>query len=126
MFKNLNQLKNNVKVGQKVRIENYLKDKKEDRIVIKKQTNGLYTGIEISKKEYEEKRNNWLTENNVIEIDGKYYTKSFLGYQKASQMSFNDNTVEWLAFDRKEHVSNVRVPSLDFKVNETWLKLIFQ
>jgi|SRR5699024_475806 len=126
MFKNLNQLKNNVKVGQKVRIENYLKDKKEDRIVIKKQTNGLYTGIEISKKEYEEKRSNWLTENSVIEIDGKYYTKSFLDYQKASQMSFNDNVVEWLAFDKKERVSNIRVPSLDFKVNETWLKLIFQ
>ncbi len=126
MFKNLNQLKNNVKVGQKVRIENYLKDKKEDRIVIKKQTNGLYTGIEISKKEYEEKRNNWITENNVIEIDGKYYTKSFLDYQKASQMSFNDNTVEWLAFDKKGHANDIRVPSLDFKTNETWLKLIFQ
>lgn len=125
MFKNLNQLKNKIEEGQKVKVKNYLKDTEENRIVIKKQTNGIYTGVEISKKEYEEKRKNWITGNNVTKINGRYFTKTLLHYQKSSQMKFTGETVEFLTFDKESYGGVIRSPSLDFKVGEPWLELVF-
>lgn len=50
----------------------------------------FYTGKEINKKEYEEKSNNIFTKKGVVIYRNKYYTKTFLEYQKASNMKFDD------------------------------------
>lgn len=124
MFKNLNQFKKGIKVGQKVKVKNMLKNVTENRVVTKVQTNGISTGTEISYEEYLEKKRNWMTENHVKEIDGKYFMNIRLEYQKAKNMNFDDNTVQFLAHESKlSHGGNVLVPSPDFEVGQPWLEL---
>lgn len=124
MFKNLNQFKKGVKVGQKVKVKNMLKNVTENRVVTKVQTNGISTGNEISYEEYLEKKRNWTTENSVKEIDGKYFMNIRLEYQKAKNMNFDDNKVQFLAHESKlSYGGNVLVPSPDFEVGQTWLEL---
>lgn len=124
MFKNLNHFKKNVKVGQKVKVINKLKNTCENRIIVSKQTNAISTGVEITEEEYQNSRSN---SRNVIELDGKFYTCIYLDYQKAKEMKFENNHISFLACERKFSLNTVAImPSNEFKVGDTWLELIFE
>lgn len=126
MVKNLNQFKTNVTLGQKVKVINKIKNIVERRIIVHKQSNALCTGVEISKEEYQRKLYNWLDCNKVIELDGKYYTKTYIDYPNAKNIRIDKNVVSFLAYEtRDSHNRKITIPSNDFLEGEAWLQMIF-
>lgn len=127
MYKNLNQLKQGVQVGQKVKVTNVMRNMTKDRVVTEVRTNGISTGNEISHDEYLRRKGLWLAKGNgnIKEIDGRYFTTTRLDYQKAKHMQFEGNTVKFLAFDYDSHGNTVTSPSPDFKDGDVWLELEF-
>lgn len=125
MFKNLSQFKKNIEVGQEVKVKNFLKDKTENRVVIEVRTNGISTGTEISREEYENLVNNWMTSGSTKELQGKCFKTFRLDFQKAKHMNFEENKVQFLAYEEERYGGSVLIPSQDFEVGETWLELEF-
>lgn len=125
MFKNLSQFKKNIEVGQEVKVKNILKNKTEKRVVIEVRTNGISTGIEISREEYENMVNNWMSSGSTKELQGKYFKTFRLDFQKAKHMNFEENKVQFLAHEEERYGGSVLIPSPDFKVGDTWLELEF-
>lgn len=122
MFKNLNQLKKNLKVGQKVIVRNYLKDYEEEREVIQVKSNGLVTGKEIDFKEYGKRMNTYLKYSTIRTDDDKFYETRTLDYQKAKHTKFTDKAMQLIAYTDDR---DILIPSLDFKNGEVWLELEF-
>lgn len=128
MFKNVNQFKKQLTVGQPLHVKNLLKENEEDRIVVMIQSNAFFTGKEISENEYLDAKEDFWTGNGVCELNGKYYTKSYCEYPKASQVKIvSENTLQFLAFEEKTGYDqhSVMNPSPDFKVNDVWLEMNF-
>lgn len=128
-MKNLAELKR-VKEGTPVTVKNYMKHTgTQERIVVKVQTNGIYTGVEVSQQEKEDliaTKRYW--EENFVTLDGKIYKKIWLPFQKASQMKFEDNVVKFLAYEVQPERSYQELyiaPSSEFEAGETWLELVF-
>ena len=122
MFKNLNQLKKNLKVGQKVIVRNYLKDYEEEREVIQVKSNGLVTGKEIDFKEYAKRMNTYLKYSTIRTDDDKFYETRTLDFQKAKHTKFTDKAMQLIAYTDDR---DILIPSLDFKNGEVWLELEF-
>ena len=55
MFNNLSQLKKQIKVGDPVKVNNHLYGITEDRIIVKTQTNGFFSGKKLTQDEIDEK-----------------------------------------------------------------------
>lgn len=126
MFNNVSQFKKFLEVGQRVHVVNKLKDTDEKRIVIAKQSNGFYTGKEITEEEYNETKGKY-GKGYVTTLDGKYYTKLYMEYPKAKDVNIVNNSIQYLAFEKELSFGGTTIsPSLDFQIGEVWLEYKFE
>lgn len=122
MFKNLNQLKKNLKIGQKIIVKNHLKDYEEERVIIQVRTNGLVTGKEIDYEEYIKRMNSYLKLSTIRSVDDRFHKIGVLDFQKAKHTKFTDKAMQLMAYTDDR---GVLIPSLDFKNGEVWLEIEF-
>ena len=126
-IKSLAQFKRELVVGTKVTIHNKMKEGQypQERIVVATQTNGVYTGYEVTPEEKAEKiASGRFHEWNFITLNGVIYNKIFMDYQKASQMSFRGNEVDLLAYETElSFGQKVVAPMSSLTVGKPWLTI---
>jgi len=92
--------------------------REEARPLLKVLTGGVVTGHAITEGEALLRLKDPLREN-PVKLDGFWYTKYHLDFQKAKNSLVHDNMLELKAY--KE--GNYMVPSPDFVEGQTWFKL---
>lgn len=107
-FKNLTQLKKQLKVGDSVIISNMLYNTKDKRKITRTQTNGIYTLAKNWKRK--------VFDNNAKKLVEKIEDREvFLDWQKASEMRIENNKVYFL---KNEYMLDENIKDIDY-----WLVL---
>ena len=91
---------------------------KETRPLLKVLTCGVVTGHAITEGDALVQLKDPLREN-PVKLDGFWYTKYHLNFQKAKYSLVHDNVLELKAYKGDHYM----VPSPDFEEGQTWFKL---
>lgn len=118
-FKNLSQLKENLRLDSIIKIKNLLKDDEKEGIITAVKTNSIAYKRKIKNEDldyYREYYRHWITKE-----DNNFYVTSFLYFQPTKHMKFlKDGTIQFLAYTDKR---NILLPTLDFEEGEVWLEM---
>ena len=121
-FKNMNQLKKNLKTGDIVKVKNFISMMQREKTshVLKVATNNIIIETVLDKDDIENKKKYYS--NSIVYHNDKTYFQSYIDFQQAKNMRFLENgTVQFLTYETDNGV----LPSLDFEIGETWLELEF-
>lgn len=122
-FNNLNQFRENIDVGQEVFIINHFKNYSGQRIVIEKNSRSIVLGKEVTESEMKTA----TIKAQYKAYKDKYYKVSKITYQKAKDMNFKGNIIEFLAFkENKKFVGETINPSEEFLEGSKWFEMQFQ
>lgn len=118
-FKNLSQLKGNLRLDSIIKIKNLLKDNEKEGIITAVKTNSIAYKRKIEKEDLDYYRTyykHWITKE-----EDNFFITSFLYFQPTKHMKFlEDGTIQFLAYTDKR---NILLPTLDFKEGEVWLEM---
>lgn len=119
-FKNMNQLKKNLKAGDSVKVKNFMKETEKNSFVSKVATNNIIIETILEQDEIEYKKKYYP--HHIIYRDGKTLFQSYIDFQQAKNMKFLENgTIQFLTYEK----DNMTLPSLDFEIGEPWMELEF-
>ena len=121
-FKNMNQLKKNLKPGDIVKVRNFMKLKQREKTshVSKVATNNIIIETVLDKDEIDYMKK--YHSKYIVCHNNKTYLQSYIDFQQAKNMRFLENgTVQFLTYEK----DNMTLPSLDFEIGEPWLELEF-
>lgn len=119
-FKNMNQLKKNLKVGDSVKVKNFMKGTEKNSFVSKVATNNIIIETILKQDEIEDMKKYYP--HHIIYRDGKTFIQSYIDFQQAKNMKFLENgTIQFLTYEK----DNMTLPSLDFEIGEPWMELEF-
>ena len=119
-FKNMNQLKKNLKTGDIVKVKNFMKQTEKTSHVLKVATNNIIIETVLDKDDIENKKKYYS--NSIVYHNNETYFQSYIEFQQAKNMRFLENgTVQFLTYETDHGV----LPSLDFEIGEPWLELEF-
>lgn len=118
-FKNLAQLKGNLRLGSIIKIKNYLKEDEKEGVITEVKTNSIAYKRKIEEEKldyYRQYYKQWITKE-----EDNYFITTFLYFQPAKNMKFLENgTIQFLAYTDKR---NILLPTLDFQEGEVWLEV---
>ena len=120
IFKNMNQLKKNLKTGDIVKVKNFMKQTEKTSHVLKVATNNIIIETVLDKDDIENKKKYYS--KYIVCHNNKTYIQSYIDFQQAKNMRFLENgTVQFLTYEKDSMV----LPSLEFEIGEVWLELEF-
>ena len=120
IFKNMNQLKKNLKTGDIVKVKNFMKQTEKTSHVLKVATNNIIIETVLDKDDIENKKKYYS--NSIVYHNDKTYIQSYIDFQQAKNMRFLENgTVQFLTYEK----DSIVLPSLEFEIGEVWLELEF-
>ena len=121
-FKNMNQLKKNLKTGDILKVKNFMNMKQREKTshVLKVATNNIIIETVLDKdnidymKKYHSKY--------IVYHNDEAFIQSYIDFQQAKNMRFLENgTVQFLTYEK----DSIVLPSLEFEIGEVWLELEF-
>ena len=121
-FKNMNQLKKNLKPGDIVKVRNFMNMKQREKTshVSKVATNNIIIETILKQDEIEDMEKYYS--KYIIYRDFKIFIQSYIDFQQAKNMKFLENgTIQFLTYEK----DNMTLPSPDFEIGEPWLELEF-
>lgn len=119
-FKNMNQLKKNLKSGDIVKVKNFMKQTEKTSHVSKVATNNII--IETLLDKYDIDYMKKYHSKYIVCHNNKTYIQSYIEFQQAKNMRFLENgTVQFLTYEK----DNMVLPSLEFEIGEPWMELEF-
>ena len=119
-FKNMNQLKKNLKTGDIVKVKNFMKQTEKTSHVLKVATNNIIIETVLDKDDIENKKKYYS--NSIVYHNDETYIQSYIDFQQAKNMRFLENgTIQFLTYEK----DNMTLPSLDFEIGEPWMQLEF-
>ena len=119
-FKNMNQLKKNLKSGDIVNVRNFMKQTEKTSHVSKVATNNIIIETVLDKDDIEYMKKHYS--KYIVYYNNKTYIQSYIEFQQAKNMRFLENgTIQFLTYEK----DNMVLPSLEFEVGETWMELEF-
>ena len=119
-FKNMNQLKKNLKSGDIVKVKNFMKETEKNSFVSKVATNNIIIETILKQDEIEDMEKYYS--KYIIYRDFKIFIQSYIDFQQAKNMKFLENgTIQFLTYEK----DNMTLPSPDFEIGEPWLELEF-
>ena len=126
MFQNLSQLKKQIKVGDPVKVNNHLYGITEDRIIVKTQTNGFFSGKKLTQDEIDEKLKKGYFATNFAKLNGETYSNVFFEYPKAKNSRIANNKLEALVYTTKmSNGEESTYPSSGLTPGDVWLEFQF-
>ena len=121
-FKNMNQLKKNLKSGDIVKVRNFMNMKQREKTshVSKVATNNIIIETVLDKDDIDYMKK--YHSKYIVYHNNKTYIQSYIDFQQAKNMRFLENgTVQFLTYEKDSMV----LPSLEFEIGEVWLELEF-
>ena len=121
-FKNMNQLKKNLKTGDIVKVKNFMNMKQREKTshVLKVATNNIIIETVLDKDDIDYMKK--YHSKYIVCHNNKTYIQSYIDFQQAKNMRFLENgTVQFLTYEKDSMV----LPSLEFEIGEVWLELEF-
>lgn len=121
-FKNMNQLKKNLKPGDIVKVRNFMKMKQREKTshVLKVATNNIIIETVLDKDDIDYMKK--YHSKYIVYHNDETYIQSYIDFQQAKNMRFLENgTIQFLAYEK----DSMTLPSLDFEIGEAWLELEF-
>lgn len=119
-FKNMNQLKKNLKTGDIVKVKNFMKQTEKTSHVSKVATNNIIVETVLDKDDIDYMKK--YHSKYIVYHNDKTCIQSYIDFQQAKNMRFLENgTVQFLTYEK----DNMVLPSLDFEIGEPWMQLEF-
>ena len=121
-FKNMNQLKKNLKSGDIVKVRNFMNMKQREKTshVSKVATNNIIIETVLDKDDIDYMKK--YHSKYIVYHNDETYIQSYIDFQQAKNMRFLENgTIQFLAYEK----DNMVLPSLEFEIGDPWLELEF-
>ena len=119
-FKNMNQLKKNLKSGDIVKVKNFMKNTEKTSHVSKVATNNIIIETVLDKDDIDYMKK--YHSKYIVYHNDETYIQSYIDFQQAKNMRFLENgTIQFLTYEK----DNMTLPSLDFEIGEPWMQLEF-
>ena len=119
-FKNMNQLKKNLKSGDIVKVRNFMKQTEKNSHVLKVATNNIIIETVLDKDDIDYMKK--YHSKYIVCHNNKTYIQSYIEFQQAKNMRFLENgTVQFLTYEK----DNMVLPSLEFEIGDPWMELDF-
>ena len=121
-FKNMNQLKKNLKSGDIVKVRNFMNMKQREKTshVLKVATNNIIIETVLDKDDIDYMKK--YHSKYIVYHNDETYIQSYIDFQQAKNMRFLENgTIQFLTYEK----DNMVLPSLEFEIGEVWLELEF-
>ena len=119
-FKNMNQLKKNLKSGDIVNVRNFMKQTEKTSHVSKVATNNIIIETVLDKDDIDYMKK--YHSKYIVCHNNKTCIQSYIDFQQAKNMRFLENgTVQFLTYEK----DNMVLPSLEFEIGEPWMELEF-
>ena len=119
-FKNMNQLKKNLKSGDIVKVKNFMKQTEKTSHVSKVATNNIIIETVLDKDDIDYMKK--YHSKYIVCHNNKTCIQSYIDFQQAKNMRFLENgTVQFLTYEK----DNMVLPSLEFEIGEPWMELEF-
>ena len=119
-FKNMNQLKKNLKSGDIVKVKNFMKQTEKTSHVLKVATNNIIIETVLDKDDIDYMKK--YHSKYIVYHNDEAYIQSYIDFQQAKNMRFLENgTIQFLTYEK----DNMVLPGLYFEIGEVWLELEF-
>ena len=119
-FKNMNQLKKNLKSGDIVKVRNFMKQTEKTSHVLKVARNNIIIETVLDKDDIDYMKK--YHSKYIVYHNDEAYIQSYIDFQQAKNMRFLENgTIQFLTYEK----DNMVLPSLEFEIGEVWLELEF-
>ena len=121
-FKNMNQLKKNLKTGDIVKVKNFMNMKQREKTshVLKVATNNIIIETVLDKDDIDYMKK--YHSKYIVYHNDEAYIQSYIDFQQAKNMRFLENgTIQFLTYEK----DNMVLPGLYFEIGEVWLELEF-
>ncbi len=119
-FKNMNQLKKNLKSGDIVKVRNFMKQTEKNSHVLKVATNNIIIETVLDKDDIDYMKK--YHSKYIVCHNNKTCIQSYIDFQQAKNMRFLENgTVQFLTYEK----DNMVLPSLEFEIGDHWMELEF-